>query len=62
MNLTGQVVWKDGRGYRRTVRNVEHKMFGMTGEVRIGGKKYLATKGNESYSQWQASHEIKRGE
>ena len=62
MNLTGQVVWKDGRGYRRTVRNVKHMMIVSTGEVRIGGKKYLATRGLESYSQWQTSHEIKKEE
>ena len=62
MNLKGQIVWKDNRQYRRTVRNIEQKMFGLTGEVTISGKRYLVTKEDRAYSAWQVSFEIEKEE
>lgn len=62
MNLKGQIVWKDNRQYRRTVRNIKQKMFGLTGEVTISRKRYLVTKEHRSGSAWQVSYEIVKGE
>lgn len=62
MNQTGQIVWKEFRRYRRTVRNVEQEVFGMKGEVTIEGKRYLVVKGKRSRSEWLVAFEINKEE